>query len=272
VQDLFGQAQAFFAAQNWSETVNTLVSLRKADKTYQTAAADGMFYVALRMRGVDKILNQRDLEGGIYDLALAERFGPLDAEAENTRTLARLYLYGNSFWEAYPEQAVYYFQQVAAMAPYLTDASGWTARERYRAALMQLGALLVKKEDPCAAVAQYELALQIRADEALQKAYADAAEACNPPTATVLPSETPTVTPTPTITLEPSVTVAPPTAEPPTAEPPTAGPPTAEPPTAQPPTGEPPTAAPPTAEPPTQAPPTAEPTTQPPPDQPSPTP
>jgi outer membrane protein assembly factor BamD (BamD/ComL family) len=81
VQELFAQAKTLLSDQNWSEAIDTLLSLRQADANYETARVDGMLYLSLRQRGVDKIWRQGNLEGGIYDLTLAARFGPLDVQA-----------------------------------------------------------------------------------------------------------------------------------------------------------------------------------------------
>jgi tetratricopeptide (TPR) repeat protein len=202
VEDLFNQAYSLFSAGDWTAAIETLVNLRKIDPAYRTVDVDGFLYVSLRTRGIEKI-RTTDLEGGIYDLALAERFGPLDAEAQNTRELARLYMIGSSFWEAYPEQAVYYFGQVAAASPGLTDASGWTARERYRAVLIQYGDWLARAGEWCEAEAQYSQALSMRDDISVAPTASYAYEQCYPPTptATVTPTETPTPTITPTFVL-----------------------------------------------------------------------
>jgi hypothetical protein len=125
-------------------------------------------------------------------------------------------MYGSAFWQAYPEQAVYYFGQAAAAAPYLTDASGWTSIERYRASLIHYGDQLAAADDWCNAQAQYEQALTYRVDEELQAKAAQAAYNCSPPTAT------PTETPIPTAT----GTAPPPPPAPPTETP---GPPPPEP-------------------------------------------
>jgi tetratricopeptide (TPR) repeat protein len=205
VQDLLSQAKSDFASGDWDGVVNTLVSLRQVDPKYQVVEVDRLLYLTLRNRGVDKIKKESNLEGGIYDLALAERFGPLDSEAENYRNLARIYMIGSSFWEAYPEQAVYYFRQVASAAPYLRDASGWTATERYRGALMQYGDQLAKSGDWCGAQDQYEQAISIRADASIQATAAYSALQCSPPTETPPPiTDTPTFTPTLTATLTPT--------------------------------------------------------------------
>ena len=228
VTDLFQQAQTLLAAGNWSGAIDQLSALRQADPAHQTARVDGMLFLSLRMRGFDKIWKEGNLEGGTYDLALANRFGPLDAQAASARELARLYMIGSSFWEVYPEQAVYYFSQVAAAAPGLRDSSGWTASERYRAVLIQYGDQYAGKKEWCNAQQQYELAVAIAADADLQAKVDNARLQCSPPTATVTttpgsatpgtptvteitptlggPSETPTPTPTATQPFQPSPT------------------------------------------------------------------
>jgi hypothetical protein len=199
VQDRLSHALSMLAANDWSAVIDILVALRKEDRAYMVAKVDGLLYLALRNRGVDKIYQQSNLEGGIYDLALAENFGPLDSEAEAARSVARLYMIGSSFWEVYPEQAVYYFSQVAAAAPYLRDASGWTARERYRGALIQYGDQIAKNGDWCRALEQYLLAQAIRNDDALVALITAASQGCNPATATY--AGTPTISPTPSPTI-----------------------------------------------------------------------
>ena len=207
VEDLFNQALSLISNQDWSKGIDTLISLRKEDLSYQVARVDGLLYIALRNRGVGKILKESNLEGGIYDLALADKFGPLDAEASSAREWARLFIIGLSFWEVHPEQAVYYFSQVAAAAPYLRDASGWTANDRYRAALIQYGGFLAHRDNWCAAQTQYDLAMAIRPDESLLALATQAAEMCSPSTPT--PSVTGTTTITPTITNTPPPFITP---------------------------------------------------------------
>jgi hypothetical protein len=206
IQDLFAHTVTLIAGGNWSEAIETIASLRQADLMYQSPRVDGMLYAAFRHRGIAKILEQGNLQGGVFDLSMSERFGPLDAEADSVRTWARIYMIGTGFWEAYPEQAVYYFSQVAAAAPGLRDSSGWTAMERYRGALIQLGDKLANEGQWCEAQAQYELAMNIRADAALQQALTAAIEKCTPPTGTVTLTPTWTLPYTLTVTVTPTFT------------------------------------------------------------------
>jgi len=132
--DLFAQAEDYVRNEQWDEAIETLENLRKKNPEYRAIDIDGLFYMALRQRGVQKI-GLGNLEGGIYDLALAERFGMLDAEADSYRTWAQYYIRGASFWEVDWSQAVYYFEQVAPAFPNMHDGSGWNAKQRYIEAL-----------------------------------------------------------------------------------------------------------------------------------------
>jgi tetratricopeptide (TPR) repeat protein len=211
VEELFNQAIALVSVQDWGTAIDTLLALRNADQAYEVARVDGLLFVSLRHRGLNKIWQEGNLVGGLYDLALAERFGPLDVQSTSARDLARLYIIGSSFWEVHPEQAVYYFSQVAAAAPGLRDASGWTASERYREALIQYGDFLASQNDWCNAQAQYELAFAISGDAALQEKHTYAALQCSPPSETPLQTtETLTPTWTPTgATVPPGLTATP---------------------------------------------------------------
>lgn len=199
VQERFSQAQNFFIAQDWGNVINTLINLRTSDPTYQVVEVDRMLFVALRYQGINKIYQQGDLEGGIYDLVLANRFSPLDRDAQAAQEWARIYLLGSAFWEVYPEKAVYFFSQVAQALPSLRDASGWTASERLRESFIHWGNQLMILEDWCGAQSKYEQAFLMRNDALLQSKLEAAIEKCAP--STEAPTETPTLTTTPTLTL-----------------------------------------------------------------------
>ncbi len=213
VEDLFNSVKNLFLQGDWNGTVEMILALRQADPMFRVTEVDGFLYRALRNRGVLKITVEGNLEGGIYDLSLAEQFGPLDADALKYRDLARYYMMGSGFWEVYPEQAVYYFGLVVSALPSLRDGSGWTAAARYQAALVQWGDQLAKDGDWCSAQQKYEIALSYGGDGNLRDTVEQAAIRCSPPTETPLPelaTETPSLTPTlwmtPTLTLTPFFT------------------------------------------------------------------
>jgi tetratricopeptide (TPR) repeat protein len=196
---LYASAKQFVAAQDWPSALNTLDQLRKNDPTYKTSEVDGMYYFTLRNYGV-ALISQGNLEGGIYELTLAERFGPLDSTANGLREGARNYLIGASFWELDWKEVVNYFSQIASGWPNMWDGT-MTAAERYRIGLMRYGDQLYNQKNYCAAYEQYSSAMAYgNLDDQANKNSNQAYQACYPPTATpepvVVPTEeTPTTDP-----------------------------------------------------------------------------
>ncbi len=134
LQGLFDQAQAAFNQGDWSTTLEALITLRGTDLTYQAAQVDSLMASALRNRGLDQI-HRGLLEQGIYDLDLAERFGPLDATANAWRNSARFYLIANSYMGLDWAQAATYFGQICS-------GGTWDSCAKYARAAMEYGHLL----------------------------------------------------------------------------------------------------------------------------------
>jgi hypothetical protein len=212
---LYESGKQLMAAGQWTDAIETLLKLRKDAPDFHTVEVDGWLYIALRYRGIEKI-KQADLEGGTYDLALAERFGPLDTEAHNYRLWAELYTTGASFWDIDWAQAVNYFEQLRLPAPYLRDRSGWTTTDRYRIALAKYGDWLAVQGRWCDAQEKYRASLEVGQDNQLEPTAVYSEEQCStvgndpdqPPETPEPPSEpsppdptgeepTPTETPTP---------------------------------------------------------------------------
>jgi hypothetical protein len=216
-EQAFTQAQQQIAAKDWPGAIGTLDLIRKLDPTYKTGQVDGMYYFALRNYGYDLITKQGNLEGGIYQFTLAERFGPLDRDAAGLREGARYYLIGASFWELDWKQALFYFNQIAGYG--LWDGT-MTVAERIHIASMRYGDELLDQGQYCDAVGQYEAAQAISAlDKQAQEGYNHAYVACYPPTPTIdltlsaVPVATTEVPPV--VTTEPPPTVEPTTEVPP---------------------------------------------------------
>jgi tetratricopeptide (TPR) repeat protein len=198
----FDQAKQDLAASDWTMALDDLLKLRKADPAFRTVEIDGMIFLALRNSGRDKILKQADLEGGIYDLTLAEKFGPLDSEAQGLLSWSSLYITGASFWDIDWEQVVNYFSQVAPQLPNLRDGSGMTANERLRLGLFEYGNVLSNNGQYCRAVKAYQDSLAIAPDAKVQAAGELAAKGCSQgdqpqPGATQKPGKKPKATPQP---------------------------------------------------------------------------
>ena len=192
-EELLNTAQQHINAEEWDEAIQALEALRQKNLKYESVQVDGMLYVALRNRGLQKILADGSLEPGLYDLALAERFAPLDSSAEGIRTWTRMYLTGASYWGVNWSQVVYYFEQVYPMLPNLRDGTFMTATERFWFGAVEYAEQRADAGDFCLAQEYFDKALVVKADPNVQSERDQAEEECfllnNPQTPT--PSATP---------------------------------------------------------------------------------
>ncbi len=154
VEEIFQRAEQYMNILDWPNAIANLDTLRRKDPSYRAAEVDGMYYFALRNYGVD-LIKLGNLEGGIYQLTLAERFGPLDNTSNGLREGARNYVLAASFWELDWKNAVNYSYQVYSGWPGMWDGT-MTASERYRIAAMRFGDELFAQEQYCAATEQYQ--------------------------------------------------------------------------------------------------------------------
>lgn len=209
-ETILANARQQIQNKDWDGAIASLDALRKADPAYYVVEVDGMYYIALRNRGIDQILGRgafqtSNLEGGIYDLTLAERFGPLDNQAESLRTGARMFIQASSFYGVDWPQAVAYFGEVKQFYPGLQDATGVTAGQRYRESLLNYGDLKAKEQRPkdrCKAVDLWAEAAAISPlDNAYTAKYNQLYNECYPPTPTFDPATL--ITPTLEVTVEP---------------------------------------------------------------------
>jgi len=198
VQDLFTQALAAHLNADWDVVIDTLLALRAKNASFRAVEVDGMLYSALRNRGLKQIKAEGLLEEGLYDMSLAERFAPLDSEAEEYRGWARLYLLANSFFGVNWAEAVYYFAQVYLGAPYITN----DVYVKYAIASNRYGDELIVANEPCAAEELYYQSLLAWENPDLIPTATQAHDLCQqasppppPPQETPTPSETASVTP-----------------------------------------------------------------------------
>lgn len=195
-QSLFATAQQLIAAGDWANALTELDQLRKEDRSFNTSQVDGMYYYTLRNYGVNLIQQQGNLEGGIYELTLAERFAPLDSTSSGLREGARSYIQAASFFGVDWRQSASYFAQVASGWPSLWDGT-MTASQRYQISLMRWGDELVRQGQYCEAYQQYQAAEGIgNLDSTAAKGSNQAYQQCYPPTE-VPPTSAP-AEPTPT--------------------------------------------------------------------------
>ena len=220
IEEKYNAAVAYMRSNDWENAIFTLETVRKEDINYRTADVDGMFYIALRFRGIDKI-SSGNLELGIYDLTLSELFAPLDGSAEGYRNWARFYITGASFWGVDWAKVVELFGDVYPSMPNMIDSSGYTASERYRIAPEKYAEQLVNDGKYCEAVEYYEISLSIANNDQVASAAAKAQNLCEgpketeAPTAEVTPPPATEVTPTDAPVVTDIPTEAPSATEPP---------------------------------------------------------
>jgi hypothetical protein len=160
-EEIFNTANQLLSASDWNGAITNLDSLRKSNPKFRTAEVDGMYFMALRQRGIEKITTacqNVNLEGGIYDLTLAEHFvgtGNLDSYAESLRTYARLYIIGASFWDQDWVQAQSFFSQVMVAFPNMTDSSCLSSTRRWLVATFKIADQEFLYGNPCFAEDQY---------------------------------------------------------------------------------------------------------------------
>ena len=163
-EELFAEAQSLLAEQNWDQLLEILDSLRKNAPDHQPIKVDGLYFLALRSRGEQRILVEGQLEGGIFDMTRAEQFGPLDVQGDAYRLWASLYISGTSFWDVDWGQAVFYFEQIVPLVPNMWDGSYFaidrlaTAKVNYSDELILLGDFYLSVRGWCAANDAYHSA------------------------------------------------------------------------------------------------------------------
>lgn len=193
---LFNQAQAQLSGKDWTGLLATVLNMRNIDPFFQAVKVDGMYYMALRNNGIDKI-KEGSLEVGLYYFSLAQQFAPIDNDAESYRIWARMYDNAGSYWQINMQQAAALYSELYALVPNLVDSSGITVRSRYAGALEGYGDYLQQTFMWCDAVPQFESAMGIKASDALNTKLTQAREYCANPPATPTPTEDPNA-PTPT--------------------------------------------------------------------------
>lgn len=195
-EGIFQSAQSAFTRGDWTTTLDLLLVLRAEDPTYRLAEVNSMMAGALRGRGMEKLMNTR-LEQGIYDLTLAERFGPLDGQAASWRNSAQFYIFANSYFGLDPGLAAEYFGQIC-------EAGIWGACRKFGESSIEYANRLVleKSPDVCQIVQWYEQGYAYALDEKSAPTATKVGELCQTATA---PVPTGSITPT-AGTLTPTVT------------------------------------------------------------------
>lgn len=198
-EELFAEAQGFYAGQQWASAIIRLQELQAIDPNYRADEVREMLYESLVTLGLIYVRGDR-LQEGLALLDQAEDIRPLDDQAAGERRLASLYITGRTYETLNWAIAIDNYQAIYDVAPNYRDVEDrlWTARVRF-------GDQLVAAGGHCDAALQYDAALQIREDEEVRARLDAALLACSHPTPTPFGMPPAGGTPTPFGTLPPGV-------------------------------------------------------------------
>lgn len=194
VEEKFTTLTQHITNQEWDLAVQTVQSLKESNFDFRTIEVDGLYFIALRNRGIQRIW-AGELEQGMYDLTVASELGALDSQAAGAQSWATTYLTGASFWDVNWPGAVEIFGQLYAQSPYFSDATGMTTAERYRVALYRLGDIYAAQGDYCTASSYYNQSLAVGVNLDIQVTATALAEACAGPVTTPDPPQEDTPVP-----------------------------------------------------------------------------
>ena len=151
-----------YANQEWQNVINNIDMLKASSTDYDRDVVDGILFVALRNRGIQRI-ETGDLELGLADLEHAEHITQLDQVAQQRRRWASLYQSASTFWNINWQIVIDNLYILHQIAPNFRDTSSklWTARTLY-------GETLLKEDHYCLAEEQFAFALDLKQEEFLK--------------------------------------------------------------------------------------------------------
>ena len=184
-EGMFASAQDAFGRGDWTTTLDLLIQLRGEDPDYLLEEVNRLMASSLRNRGMDHLFATR-LEQGIFDLTLAERFGPLDSQAASWRQSAAFFIFANSYFGLDWILASEYFGQIC-------QANIWGGCTKYGLSVKEYASEL-SEEDYCLSSYYFEQAFGYVNPGGAEPTATQVAILCATATA-----PTPTLTATPTL-------------------------------------------------------------------------
>lgn len=162
-----------YANQEWQNVISNIDILKASSADYDHDVVDGILFVALRNRGIQRI-EIGDLELGMADLEHAEHITELDQVANQRRRWASLYQSASTFWNINWPIVIDNLYILHQIAPNFRDTSIklWTARTLY-------GETLLKEEKYCLAEEQFAFALDLKQEESLKVKWTESVSDCD---------------------------------------------------------------------------------------------
>jgi len=162
-----------YSDQEWQNVISNIDSLKASGASYDGDVVDGILFVALRNRGIQRI-EVGDLELGLADLEHAEQITALDEVANQRRRWASLYQSASTFWDINWTIVIDNLIILHQIAPNFRDTSSklWAARTVY-------GEVLLQQEDYCLAEEQFAFALEIKSETSLNDKLIESSTNCD---------------------------------------------------------------------------------------------
>ena len=169
---LWEKAKAAYEAQDWEEAASLLTQLRSLDPEYQADEVEEMLFHSLYEAGM-ALLDEDQLEEGIFYLDRAVALRPLDEEAAYQRNLAARYLAALNLWGVDWEGTIEALKELYALAPDYKD-----VYQRLYRAYVEYGDSLSEQGEMCPAEMAYTEALRLFADPQVESKREQAAQVC----------------------------------------------------------------------------------------------
>ena len=171
-EQLLEQAQADYEAGEWAAAASTLTQLRALDSAYEQEQVEELLFTSLYSASM-KLLDEDQLEAGIFYLDQAVALRPLDAEAVHQRNLAARYLEALGYWGVDWEQCIAKFEALYSTNPGYRD-----VYERLYRAYLAYADYWMEQGEMCPAEINYAHALRLYADPEADEKHAQAAQGC----------------------------------------------------------------------------------------------
>jgi len=187
LEDAFQTARKAYEAGDLPRAVELLLQIRNRDPAFRAAEVSALLREAALRHGMQLLQDPEDrLAEGLFYLDQAARLGPLPPEAATAYRLAALYLAARDHWGVNWAEAIRRLREIYALAPGYRD----TARRLFQAHVAY-GDLLTAQGESCPAEAQYQAALRLFDDPAVQAKSQEAGARCLLATPTPIPGTLP---------------------------------------------------------------------------------
>jgi tetratricopeptide (TPR) repeat protein len=181
---LFKGAQAALAKQQWSDAIDYLEAIRRANPDYRAGEIKTLSIQAYLDGGNQAVgTGQIDQARARFDAAVA--LDPSNAQAKSLRDRAQLYVSGTHAMDSDWQSAVLDFHQL-----YQLDPNFYDVKQQLVNALIQYGDLASRQGASCIAAREYDQAVSLGADSAVGSKLAEANVSCRQ--AVTAPTATPT--------------------------------------------------------------------------------